>query len=60
MAHNIVTVCEELAIDYEAQAMNAYGRGLDPFVMTARFGHVRTEPVEAEIPPGISGKMEAQ
>ena len=34
MAHNIVTVCEELAIDYEAQAMNAYGRGLDPFVMT--------------------------
>lgn len=34
MAHNIVTACEELAADYEVQAQAAYGRGLDPFVMT--------------------------
>ena len=34
MAHNIVTVCEELAGDYAVQAEAAYGRGLDPFVMT--------------------------
>ena len=34
MAHNIVTVCEELAADYEGQARAAYGRSLDPFVMT--------------------------
>ncbi|MBL6619175.1 MAG: cytochrome-c peroxidase [Flavobacteriales bacterium] len=34
MAHNIVTVCEELAEDYAVQADAAYGRALDPFVMT--------------------------
>ncbi len=34
MAHNIVTVCEELASDYTIQANAAYGRELDPFVMT--------------------------
>ncbi len=34
MAHNIVTVCEELAPDYAVQAEAAYGRELDPFVMT--------------------------
>ena len=34
MAHNIVTVCEELAADYADRADAAYGRGLDPFVMT--------------------------
>lgn len=34
MAHNIVTVCEELAADYAVQADAAYGRELDPFVMT--------------------------
>ena len=34
MAHNIVTACEELAADYDVQAQAAYGRGLDPFVMT--------------------------
>lgn len=34
MAHNIVTVCEELATDYAIQAEAAYGRELDPFVMT--------------------------
>jgi cytochrome c peroxidase len=34
MAHNIVTVCEELAEDYAIRADAAYGRALDPFVMT--------------------------
>lgn len=34
MAHNIVTVCEELAADYAVQSDAAYGRPLDPFVMT--------------------------
>ena len=34
MAHNIVTVCEELAEDYAIQSEAAYGRELDPFVMT--------------------------
>jgi len=34
MAHNIVTVCEELAQDYAVQAEAAYGRELDPFVLT--------------------------
>ncbi len=34
MAHNIVTACEELANDYAVQSEAAYGRGLDPFVMT--------------------------
>lgn len=34
MAHNIVTVCEELAAAYADQAEAAYGRALDPFVMT--------------------------
>ncbi|MGB0170969.1 MAG: cytochrome-c peroxidase [Flavobacteriales bacterium] len=34
MAHNIVTVCEELSAAYADQAEAAYGRALDPFVMT--------------------------
>lgn len=34
MAHNIVTVCEELAEEYQMLAQAAYGRSLDPFVMT--------------------------
>ena len=34
MAHNIVTACEELVHDYAVQSEAAYGRGLDPFVMT--------------------------
>ena len=34
MAHNVVMVCEELAAEYEAQSMAAYGRSLDPFVLT--------------------------
>lgn len=34
MAHNIVTACEELAPDYAAQSQAAYGRDLDPFVLT--------------------------
>ena len=34
MGHNIVTACEELAPDYAEQSEAAYGRGLDPFVMT--------------------------
>lgn len=34
MGHNIVTACEELEADYEVLAQAAYGRSLDPFVMT--------------------------
>ena len=33
-AHNIVTACEELAESYAARSEAAYGRGLDPFVLT--------------------------
>lgn len=34
MAHNIVTASDELAADYAQQSEAAYGRALDPFVMT--------------------------
>ncbi|MDA9863829.1 cytochrome-c peroxidase [Flavobacteriales bacterium] len=34
MGHNIVTACEELASDYAIPSQTAYGRELDPFVMT--------------------------
>ena len=34
MGHNIVTACDELALDYAVQAQAAYGRDFDPFVMT--------------------------
>ena len=34
MGHNIVTACEELAPDYAVQSQAAYGRDLDPFVLT--------------------------
>ncbi len=33
-AHNIVTVCEELQVEYAEAANAAYGRELDPFVLT--------------------------
>ena len=69
MAHNIVTVCEELAEDYAIQSEAAYGRELDPFVMTRALATFqrsllsgdapwdrwqRGEPVAAEVEAGAA------
>lgn len=50
MAHNIVTVCEELALDYSVRATTAYGRELDPFVMTRALATFQRSLLSADAP----------
>lgn len=64
MAHNIVTACEELALDYDVQSQAAYGRDLDPFVLTRALATFQRSMLSGDSPwdrwqRGVSGISEA-